>query len=263
MVKAACLSVGCLTLVVSLNAQGGLFDDDEARKGLQDLRKEFTERSEQQNRSLLEFANQLQSLREENARLRGQLDNQQFRLDSSDKRQQDFYIDLDQRLRQVEQKQAAAAAVPPAAVGNETLAPIGNTPGTANDGVKGDKTSESGNPAEWYENALTLFKTSKFKEAAAAFDSFGQHFANHALAPGAMLWLGYSYAAQQDCSKASAAYQRLLARWPTSNKAPDAMFSLAECQSGPSAKKTLQQVIDTYPNSNAATKARQKLKAKP
>jgi cell division protein FtsB len=43
----------------------------------------------------MELANQIQALRDENARLRGQVETLNYELDAAKKRQQDFYVDLD------------------------------------------------------------------------------------------------------------------------------------------------------------------------
>ena len=101
------------------SAQAGMFDDEEARQQIKDLRIQSNERLETLSKGQFELLNQIQALREENARLRGQVETLVFELDSAKKRQQDFYVDLDGRLRKLETQ-----ATPPA----EATAEGGATP---------------------------------------------------------------------------------------------------------------------------------------
>ena len=62
---------------------------------------------------------------------------------------------------------------------------------------------------------------------------------------------------------AAAAQQTLIANYPDSSKVPDAMIILSNAQSAlgdnAAAKKTLEEVVRRFPQSNAADKARQRL----
>ena len=95
---------GCL-MVAAMLAQpacAGLFDDDEARRQVKDLSIQTNERVEVLSKAQIELANQIQMLREENAALRGEIETLTYELDATKKRQQDFYVDLDGRLRKFE-----------------------------------------------------------------------------------------------------------------------------------------------------------------
>ena len=63
----------------------------------------------------------------------------------------------------------------------------------------------------------------------------------------------------------SAAQRKLLSTWPESQKAPDALLSIASAQETmgdrKSAQKTLEEVIARYPDSSAAASAKQRLAA--
>ena len=97
-----------IALVLSLAAFGaqpayaGMFDDEEARRQIKDLSIQTNERLETLSKAQFDLVNQLQSLREENAKLRGQVEALTYELESAKKRQQDFYVDLDGRLRKIE-----------------------------------------------------------------------------------------------------------------------------------------------------------------
>ena len=93
-------------------AQAGVFDDDEARKAVINLRDQFnafqataTQRIEQNSRTTLDMQNQLEGLRQEVARLRGQNEVLQNTVDTLQKQQKDYYADLDGRLKKFEPQQ--------------------------------------------------------------------------------------------------------------------------------------------------------------
>jgi len=236
-------------------AHAGLFDDEEARRRVDDLSIKTNERLDSGARAQLELANQIQSLREENARLRGQLETLGYELESAKKRQQDFYIDLDSRLRKLETQ----AAPPPAPEGSAGGAPQAATPPTPPAADPAAETRE-------YEAALNLFKAGKVKEAATAFDAFTKSHSGSALAPSAQYWLGNAHYALRDCKKAIDAQRLLLATWPESPKAPDALINIATCQQelgdAKGAKTSLEAVLIKYPNSPAAATAKTRLKKK-
>jgi hypothetical protein len=83
-------------------AQAGMFDDEEARRMITDQKIKIEARFDQQAKAQLDLANQIQRQAEENARLRGQIETLNYELETAKKRQQDFYLDLDTRLRKFE-----------------------------------------------------------------------------------------------------------------------------------------------------------------
>ena len=68
-------------------------------------------------RAILELSGQLDQLRSDLARLRGMVEVLTNQVETAEKRQKDLYLDIDTRLRKLEQarEQAAAAAAQPAA----------------------------------------------------------------------------------------------------------------------------------------------------
>jgi tol-pal system protein YbgF len=220
-----------------------LFDDDEARQQIGNLTSRVNERVDTLSKAQIELVNQIQSLRDENARLRGQMETLQYELESARKRQQDFYVDLDARVRKLE------TAPPPT--------PAGEGPVSAGAADPAAETRE-------YEAALTLFKANKIKESAAAFEAFAKARPDSALTPNAYYWLGNALTAQRDCKRAIEAYGVVVARWPQNPRAADALIGVASCQQelgdARSANATLESVLAGYPNSTAAATARQRLK---
>lgn len=234
-------------------AQAGMFDDDEARRQIKDLTIKSNERLDTLSKAQFDLVNQIQALREENAKLRGQVETLNYELESTKKRQQDFYIDLDGRLRRLEPQSAASA---------ETSASDGASGTTSDPGRK--TASDPAGAARDYESALNLFKTNKLKEAASAFESFVKAYPDSTLAPNAQYWLGNAHYALRDCRKAIEAHKVVIGKWPQHQKAPDAMINIATCQQelgdAKGERATLQAVLAKYPDSPAAATAKKRLK---
>jgi tol-pal system protein YbgF len=230
-----------------LQAHAGLFDDDEARRALLDLRtKVEAMRTELQARidtksdkaSTLDLINQNDATLQQVNQLRGQIEVLANELANAQKRQKDFYVDLDARLRKLEPREVTI------------------------DG----KTSQV-DPSEQrnYEAATKLFTSGDYKAAGVALQEFVQRYPGSSYAPNAQYWLGNSYFAQRDCKSAITAQLVVLKNYPDSPKAPDAMLNIASCQTelkDKAAKKTLQDLIKQYPDSTAAETAKQRLGGK-
>lgn len=232
-------------------AHAGVFDDDEARRQIKDLSIQTNERVDTLSKAQFELINQIQALREENARLRGQVETLTYELESTKKRQQDFYVDLDGRLRKLE---------PQAASTDEPKTPEETNSAPEQTKKPADPVAESRD----YEAALNFFKGNKIKEAAYAFEAFGKKYPDSTLAPNAQYWLGNAYYALRDCKKSVDAHKLVVSKWPQHPKAPDSLINVATCQQelgeAKAAKATLETVLIKYPGSSAAATAKQRLK---
>ena len=228
-------------------AQAGVFDDDEARRQVSDLRIKTEARFDQQAKAQLDLSTQIQRQAEEIARLRGQIETLNYELETAKKRQQDFYLDLDTRLRKFETPAAGAAADP------------------AN-GTPAKPTGDPAKESQEYEAALNQFKAGKYKEAAAGFGAFVQKYPDSSLAPNAQYWLGNAWYAQRDCKRAIEAQSVVTTKYADSPKAPDAWLAMATCQQEMggtgAAKRSLETLIAKYPSAPAAEAARERLKKK-
>ena len=251
------LAAPVLVLLAAFGAQparAGMFDDDEARRQIKDLSIQTNERLETLSKGQFDMVNQIQALREENAKLRGQVEALTYELESTKKRQQDFYVDLDGRLRKFESP---------------------NSGGEAADGKPGEEPKGSAEPGKKpaadpaaesrdYEAALNFFKANKIKEAAGAFEAFGKNHPDSTLAPNAQYWLGNAHFALRDCKKAIEAHKVVVAKWPQHPKAPDSLIGIATCQQeigdAKAAKATFETILAKYPGTTAATTAKQRLK---
>lgn len=235
--------------LATLPARAGLFDDEEARERIDKLRKDYDEmaqRVDQSAKNQIDFANQIEALKSDLATLRGQIEVITNELDASQKRQKDFYVDLDTRLRKLEPAAPADTAKPADAGG---AAP------------KADAASETRD----YDAALTLLKGAKYKDALAAFQAFIKNYPNSTLQPSAAYWAASSYYQLKDYGHAAEMFHQLAATWPTDAKAPDALLAAgnAEIEKGDvkTARKTMETLVQKYPGTSAAASAKGRLKS--
>lgn len=236
-------------LLLALPARAGLFDDDLARQRIEQLRNDvnaLTQRTETINKNQIDFANQLESIRTDLAKLRGQQEVMSHDLDAAQKRQKDFYIDLDNRLRKLES--------PPAEAGTPT-------PPAKVDSVDSAKETRD------YETALNLLKASKFKEAGASFLAFSEAWPNSTLLDSAIYWGAYAHAQAKDHKQAAALFEKFAATWPQDERAPDALEAQADnlkaLKATNAARAVLLKLSEKYPASDAGKRARQSLKSAP
>lgn len=239
------LAAAVLIAASASTAQAGVFDDDEARLRIEQLRRDTTARIdklEAAQRGQIDLANQIETLRQEMAKLRGQIEVLTHDLDQLQKRQKDFYVDLDTRLRKLEQ-----AALEP-------------KPEKAPEAPKPDPLAE----ARDYEAALNLFKAGKYKDAAPAFEGFIRDHPTSQFQANAHYWLGNALYQQKDYRRATETFHKVSTTWPNDPKAPDALLGMANCQQDTgdtkNARLTLDAIIAKYPASAAAQIARDRLK---
>lgn len=261
-----------LALAAAFPARAGLFDDDEARRRIEMLRTELAQQGKDneariarleeliRNIGVVELVRQLEEMNGEIARLRGSLEvlaneNQQLQ-----KRQRDFYLDLDSRMKRLEGVPATTGTTPPV-----TDVPATATAAAAAAVPRVPTKEEQAREMKAYDAASNLFRRNDFRSAIDAFRAFVKDYPESQLAVNAGYWIGISYANLRDYRNALSAHQDILARFPQSAKAPDAMLAIAAIQieqgdSG-SARNTLEDIIARYPGSDAAGKARTRLSA--
>jgi tol-pal system protein YbgF len=280
--------------LVVLPARAALFDDDEARRRIEqtnlrvaEVQKQLADRiaaleTQLKSQGLVELFNQVEQLKSDIARLRGQIEVLNHESEQTQKRQRDLYIDLDSRLRRLEG--GPGANVPPAA--SEGPAPVagvvvppaalpaasppatvprapGATPGPAMASGSAPAPEAAAIEQRAYDAALDQFKAGNYAGAIASFNAFVKTYAKSPLAPSAYYWIGNSQFALKDYRAAIATQRQLLANFPGNPKAPDALLNIATCQfelgDGAASRRTLEELIAKHPQSEAAVKAKQRL----
>ena len=232
------------------HARAALFEDDDARRAILDLRQgaeqararqaesaaQLAEQIAQLRRSLLDLNGQLEALRGELARLRGQ--DEQLARDVSEvqRRQKDIQQGVDERLRRFEPQQV-------------TL----------------DDRQFAAEPDEkrLYDEAIATLRKGDFAAASGAFGTFLKRYPSSGYREAALFWHGNALYGKRDYKEAVASFRALVAAAPDSARAPEALLSIATCQielkDRAAARKTLDELVKNYPKSEAADAGRERL----
>lgn len=241
-------------------AQAGLFSDDEARAQAQQVQQNLDrtdavvlENHKQLTQSILDLQTQIEALTKENRLLRGQNEELAHGLQSAEKREKDFYIDLDTRLRRFE---SSSVTPPPVAEGNNDASrpPVAPAANSAFDPSVENRLLERG---------YALLRGKSYTNATRAFSDFIKQYPESVQIPNAIYGLGSAQYGANDYKSALMVYQNFLKDYPNTPRTPDVMLDVAGCQQAlkqtREAKLTLKQLIKKYPRSDAAAKAQKQL----
>jgi tol-pal system protein YbgF len=279
-------------------SQAGMFDDEEARKQIVELRRandgQFKNLDARLNelealmrsRSVIDLFNQVEQIRADMNKLRGQQEVFANELEQTQKRQRDLYVDADTRLRKLEttatllaeqnkaqQEQIAkliaanqAAAANPAQAPAAAPAVVVTTPAPPLTVAAQPAPPAIDLAAEQrsYDQAFNEFRNGRYTEAATAFLGFLKNYPRSALAPSAQYWVGNSLFGRKDFRGAIREQRVLVSQYPDSSKVPDALLNIAsshrELNEPADERRALQELISKYPASDAAVKAKQRLR---
>jgi tol-pal system protein YbgF len=239
-----------LSCVVAFGANAALFDDDEARRAILDLRQKVdaaqqkniedirrtSDENAQLRRSLLDLSNQIEALRSELAAMRGQ--NEQLARNVSDlqRTQKDLSQGVEDRLRKVE----------PAKVS-----------------VDGKEFQAEPVEKQEFEAALATLRKGDFAGAQTSFTNFLTRYPQSGYKASALFWLGNAQYAVRNYPGAVTTFRTMVAAEPGHVRAPEAYLSMAnsqvELKDIKSARKTLEDLVKAYPQSEAAPVARDRL----
>ena len=235
-------------------AQAGLFDDDEARKAILDLRQRLEQSNEQQRarqaeqiaafgeqlnqlkRSLVDLNTQLELQRAESAKLRGQ--NEQLARDIAEvqRKQSDIQQGVEDRIRKIEPQKV-------------TL----------------DDREFMAEPDEkrQYDDSLNAVRKGEFDRATVLLSTMLRRWPNTGYRESALFWLGNAQYGRRNYPEAISAFRTLVSTMPDSPKAPEALLAIANCQAElkdtKAARKTIEELVKTYPKSEAAQAGRERL----
>ena len=200
----------------------------------------------------LELSQQIERLRQEMSQLRGQIEVVGHDVQGAAKRSRDMYLDLDTRMKRLEQPGAAAGAAPPAPGAEGAKPPAAAAAAPA---------SEAETRA--YDAAQAQRRIGNYRGAIAAFENFLGQYPKSPLAHRAQYWIGDSQYNLRDFKAAITSQNRLIANYSGSPSVPDALLNIASCQSelgdSAAARRTLDGLVKRYPASDAAEKARRRL----
>jgi tol-pal system protein YbgF len=227
-------------------AHAALFEDDEARRAILDLRqrveqsntavKNLGDENAQLRRSLLDLQSQIEGLKAELSQSRGAQEQLARDLSEVQMRQKDVVNGMNERLSRFEPQKVTVD-------GAEFMA----------------------EPAEKrdYDAAMDTFRKGDFAAAQTALGQFVQRYRKSGYAPSALFWLGNAQYANKDYKDSMANFQQMLKSSPAHPRAPEAMLAISnvqiELKDLKGARKTLDELIKTYPASETAATARDRL----
>jgi tol-pal system protein YbgF len=242
---AAMLLAGCMG-----HASAGLFDDDEARKAILDLRQKVaateqkladetrraSDESAQMQRSLIDLQNQLEAARADIAKLRGQDEQMARELAEVQRQQKDAVQNVNERLQKFEPSRVTVD-------GRDFLA----DPEEKRD----------------YDAAMATFRRGEFAAVQVSFVDLLTHYPKTGYRPSALFWLGNAQYATKDYKNALSSFRALVALGPDQMRVPEALLAIANCQlelkDNKGARKTLEDLVANYPSSEAAQAAKDRL----
>lgn len=244
--------VVALALALSVCCSGAaaaLFEDDEARRAILDLRQRMeasqtaqkaqAQDSAQLRRLVIEQQSQIDALVAEVSKSKGTQEQLARDLAEAQMRQRDaqsLQKGIDERLRRFE-------------------------PLT----VQVDGREFAADPQEKrdYDAALETLRKGDFAVAQAALQRLLQRFPQTGYAPSALFWMGNAAYVNKDYKEALAHLRQMLVLAPTHLRAPDAMLAVAnvhtELKDSKAARKALEDLLKAHPQSDAAQTAKERL----
>ena len=198
---------------VMATAHAALFEDDEARRAILDLRqrleqtqgsiKSLGDENAALRRSLLDFQTQIDALKSEISQSRGTQERLARDVSEVQLRQKDVQAGLDERLRRFEPVKVSVD-------GREFLA----------------------EPAEKrdFEAAMEVFRKGDFAAAQIALAGFVQRHGQSGYMPSALFWLGNAQYATKSYKDSMANFQQMLNVAPAHPRAPEAMLDISNVQ---------------------------------
>ena len=240
-------------------AHAGMFDDEEARKAIVDLRNrvtavdeqvktrstemttlstQLTEQMSALRRSMLELNNQLEAMRGEIAKLRGNEEQLARDITEAQRHQKDTLQSLDERLRKFEPIKVAV-----------------------------DGTELTVDPVEKkaYDDAVATIRNGDFDKSVALLSNFQRKFPGSPYADSARFWLGNALYGKRDYKEAVTAFRGFVTAAPEHPRAPEALLAMANSQAEMKdprgARKTIEELMKAYPQSEAAQAGKERLAA--
>ena len=292
--KFRCLAASlCLLGLLAPTAQAALFEDEEARRAILDLRQRLenqrqtqlqsTEQtlqksldqsqkqieilrkqveleinqSKQDNRqAALQLQAQIEALKQDIANLRGEREQLLREITLLQRAQKDINVDIEERFQKIYDQLAKKEA--PSSQKEEA-------PKSSKINVQVDGFEFLAEPDEKrdFEAAFVLFRKGDFAAAAKEFAQFVKVYSASGYKPSALYWLGSAKFARRDFNEAIAHLRGLVSDFPNHARAPEAMLTVGNAQleikQAKEARKTFNELLKLYPTTEAAAAAKDRL----
>jgi tol-pal system protein YbgF len=235
-------------------ARAGLFEDDEARKAILELRAKVQANEDLANkrnaelnsvvqdqlqplrRSVLDLNAQIDGLRAEIAKLRGT--NEQLARDLADTQRKlaDQSQSVDARLKPLEPQKVS---------------------------LDGREFQVGPEERAQYDAAVGLVRRGDFAEAVSALGAFLKRYPASGYTDSVRFWLGNAQYGKRDYKDAIATFRAFIAGNPDHPRAAEALLALANCQielkDNKAARRTIDDLIKAYPGTEAAQAGKERL----
>lgn len=286
----------CALVFLGLGAstsQAALFEDDEARRAILDLRQRLETQRQAQIQSsdqilqksldqiqkqiellrkqieadssqakqdgrlaALQLQSQIEALKQEIANLRGEREQLLREINLLQRAQKDAGLDIEDRFQKLYERMAKQEN--PAAVKEE--ASKANKLSVQVDGFEFLADPEEKRD---FEAAFVLFRKGDFSAAAKEFGQFVKTYSVSGYKPSALYWLGSSKFARRDFNEAIAQLRNLATDYPNHARTPEAMLTIGNAQieikQSKEARKTFNELLKLYPATEAAAAAKDRL----
>ena len=198
------------------------------------------------NGSLVELTLQMDELQRQVADIQGRTESLEYAADGTASRQRELYVDLDDRIQELERSLSAG----PASIVDGGLTP-------------GQLPVPGGSDRDNYQAAFELLKEQRYEPAAMAFQQFMISFPESQLIDNAQYWLAESYYVTGRFEDALQQFEVVISKYPRSRKIPDALLKIGysnyELERWEDARTALVQVQANYADTTAARLAEQRL----
>ncbi len=124
--------------------------------------------------------------------------------------------------------------------------------------------SKEATPETMYQGGMDAFKSGEMKKARDILNKFIGLYPKHELTSNAHYWVGETYYNEKNLEQAILEYQEVIKNFPGKEKAPAAMLKQGMAFKGlgddKSARYIYKKLVEDYPRSEEARKAKEKLK---
>ena len=283
----------CLLGLLVPTAQAALFEDEEARRAILDLRQRLENQrqtqlqstdqtlqksldqsqkqieilrkqveleinqSKQDNRqAALQLQAQIEALKQDIANLRGEREQLLREITLLQRAQKDINVDIEERFQKIYDQFAKKEAL---------SSQKEEAPKSSKINVQVDGFEFLAEPDEKrdFEAAFVLFRKGDFAAAAKEFAQFVKVYSASGYKPSALYWLGSAKFARRDFNEAIAHLKGLVNDFPNHARAPEAMLTVGNAQleikQAKEARKTFNELLKLYPTTEAAAAAKDRL----
>ena len=283
----------CLLGLLVPTAQAALFEDEEARRAILDLRQRLENQrqtqlqstdqtlqksldqsqkqieilrkqveleinqSKQDNRqAALQLQAQIEALKQDIANLRGEREQLLREITLLQRAQKDINVEIEERFQKIYDQFAKKEAL---------SSQKEEAPKSSKINVQVDGFEFLAEPDEKrdFEAAFVLFRKGDFAAAAKEFAQFVKVYSASGYKPSALYWLGSAKFARRDFNEAIAHLKGLVNDFPNHARAPEAMLTIGNAQleikQAKEARKTFNELLKLYPTTEAAAAAKDRL----